>query len=83
MLKLGGVEVTPCLPSQEHHAQLQIVAMTAKVLQEDCGLALATGMNDYLAKPINPELLWQVLIRKIAPRQGQGRRARKCCTRPC
>jgi CheY-like chemotaxis protein len=37
--------------------QLPIIGLTASVLPEDRGLALAAGMNDTLAKPFDPALL--------------------------
>jgi signal transduction histidine kinase/CheY-like chemotaxis protein/HPt (histidine-containing phosphotransfer) domain-containing protein len=37
--------------------QLPIIGLTASVLPEDRGLALAAGMNDTLAKPFDPAIL--------------------------
>ncbi|RYY21257.1 MAG: hybrid sensor histidine kinase/response regulator, partial [Cytophagaceae bacterium] len=37
--------------------QLPIIGLTASVLPEDRGLALAAGMNDTLAKPFDPTML--------------------------
>ncbi len=37
--------------------QLPIIGLTASVLPEDRGLALAAGMNDTLAKPFEPAML--------------------------
>jgi signal transduction histidine kinase/CheY-like chemotaxis protein len=37
--------------------QLPIIGLTASVLPEDRGLALAAGMNDTLAKPFDPAVL--------------------------
>ena len=37
--------------------QLPIIGLTASVLPEDRGLALAAGMNDTLAKPFDPAML--------------------------
>jgi signal transduction histidine kinase/HPt (histidine-containing phosphotransfer) domain-containing protein len=38
-------------------ARLPIIGLTASVLPEDRGLALAAGMNDTLAKPFDPAIL--------------------------
>jgi len=46
---------------------LPIVAMTANALQPDRDRCVAAGMNDYLAKPIDPGALWEVLLRWIKP----------------
>ncbi len=42
-------------------AGLPIVAMTANAMSEDRGKCLDAGMNDHIAKPINPELLYTTL----------------------
>jgi CheY-like chemotaxis protein len=42
--------------------QLQIIAMTAAVLEDEKRLALDAGMNALLSKPIHPEELAQTLI---------------------
>ncbi len=46
---------------------LPVVAMTANVTQNDRDLCLAAGMNDHVAKPIEPEKLWQALLKWISP----------------
>ncbi|MFH0780823.1 MAG: PAS domain S-box protein [Pseudomonadota bacterium] len=44
---------------------LPVVAMTANATQNDRDLCLASGMNDHVAKPIEPEKLWQALLQWI------------------
>jgi two-component system sensor histidine kinase/response regulator len=51
---------------------LPIVAMTANAMQVDKDRCLAAGMNDYVSKPINPEVLWRTLLAWIKPRSGLG-----------
>ncbi|CAO3380602.1 response regulator [Azospirillum argentinense] len=51
---------------------LPIVAMTANAMQADRDRCLDAGMNDYLAKPIDPEALWATLLAWIVPRPGLG-----------
>ncbi|MFS2083067.1 response regulator, partial [Telluria sp. Tellsp99] len=43
--------------------RLPIIAMTANALDEDRRRALAAGMNDYLAKPIDVDELVNMLVR--------------------
>ncbi len=49
-------------------ADLPIVAMTANAMQADRNRCLESGMNDYLAKPINPDALWSALLTWVRPR---------------
>jgi len=46
---------------------LPIVAMTANVQDSDRQRCLAAGMNDHIAKPIDPDRLWQTLLKWILP----------------
>ncbi len=47
--------------SNVHNHQLPIIAMTARAMQGDREECLRTGMNDYIAKPLAPAALAQVL----------------------
>ncbi|MBF0614611.1 MAG: response regulator [Magnetococcales bacterium] len=49
--------------------QPPIVAMTANALVGDREKSLASGMQDHLAKPIDPHLLYEALCTWIAPRE--------------
>jgi two-component system sensor histidine kinase/response regulator len=57
---------------KEHGDALPIVAMTANATKSDRDLCLQAGMNDFVTKPINPDALWQSLLRWIKPRVGLG-----------
>jgi len=57
--------------SFQHSARakrLPIIAMTANVMAGDREKCLAAGMNDHVAKPIEPEYLFKILARWIPPR---------------
>ncbi|TRZ68449.1 MAG: response regulator, partial [Rhodocyclaceae bacterium] len=65
---MDGVEATRELRRETRFAQLPVVAMTANALTADRERCLAAGMNDFLTKPIEPELLWQALLKWIPRR---------------
>lgn len=61
MPEMSGVEATEKIRSQPQFATLPIIALTAGVTQEDRDKCKACGMNDFLAKPVNPRELISVL----------------------
>jgi two-component system sensor histidine kinase/response regulator len=66
---MDGVTATLELRRTKGSTELPIVAMTASVMQQDRDSCLAAGMNDFIAKPIDPEDLWSKLLAWIKPRQ--------------
>ena len=67
---MDGVEATHQLRRLPGLAALPVVAMTANAQAADRQRCLDAGMNDFIAKPIEPELLWQTLLKWIAPRHA-------------
>lgn len=62
----SGVEVTLTIRHQEEFkdlAQIPIIAITAYAMDGDREQFLGFGMNDYIAKPIDPDSLKQALAR--------------------
>ena len=51
---------------------LPILAMTANVMQGDRDRCAAAGMNDHVAKPIEPDDLWRKLARWAVPTRQSG-----------
>ena len=64
---MDGLSATREIRKLPQFAALPIIAMTANVQASDRQRCMAAGMNDHLAKPIDPELLWQCLLRWIQP----------------
>lgn len=60
---MDGYTATKLIRQQPHWQQLPILAMTANAMSSDKEQALATGMNDHIAKPINIEQLFRTLER--------------------
>jgi len=64
---LDGVSATAEIRKMSSFAALPIVAMTANAMEQDRERCLAAGMNDYVAKPIDPDALSRVLLKWIRP----------------
>ena len=60
---MDGFEAARGLRAGGRHAATPIVAMTANVYQEDRERARAAGMNDFVAKPVDPEVLLDAVAR--------------------
>ncbi len=63
MPEMGGIEATQQIRALPGYRQTPILAMTANAFSEDRERCLAAGMNDYIAKPVNPEVLFATLLR--------------------
>jgi PAS domain S-box-containing protein len=62
---MDGIEATRILRANPRFEKLPIVAMTANAMASDRELCLDAGMNDHIAKPIDPDQLFGVLLRWI------------------
>ena len=60
---MDGVEATRIIRSNPRFETLPIIAMTANAMASDRELCLEAGMNDHIAKPIDPDQLFGVLLR--------------------
>lgn len=65
---MDGYEATRRLRQDPAHKGLPVIAMTAHAMKEERDRCLAAGMDDHLAKPIEPEELFAALKRWIGPR---------------
>jgi two-component system sensor histidine kinase/response regulator len=67
---MDGVTATVEIRKSRRNADLPIIAMTANAMQADRDRCARAGMNDFVAKPIEPEELWRALAKWIRPRPG-------------
>ncbi|MBF0179990.1 MAG: PAS domain S-box protein [Magnetococcales bacterium] len=65
MPEMDGFQATERI--RLRHPDLPIIAMTASAMIQDRERCLAAGMNDHLAKPIEPACMIDVLLRHIPP----------------
>jgi CheY-like chemotaxis protein/HPt (histidine-containing phosphotransfer) domain-containing protein len=66
---MDGYEATRLIRSMPEYDALPIIAMTANAMAGDREKCLAAGMNDHVAKPIEPDLLFAALATWVAPGQ--------------
>ena len=67
---MDGITATKAIRSNPQLRALPIIAMTANVMATDREKCIEAGMNGHVAKPIDPDELFTVLLRWIEPRSG-------------
>lgn len=72
---MDGMETTRIIRADAQWADLLIIAVTANADHHYKDLCQSVGMNDFLTKPINPELLVNTLLKWLAPKQNSASRS--------
>ena len=75
MPEMDGYEAARTIRAMPEFSELPIIAMTANVMAGDREKCLEAGMNDHVAKPIDPDKLFATLVQWIAPREFAGQPA--------
>lgn len=66
MPEMDGLEASRYIRDQLKCVDLPIIAMTAHAMYGDRERCLASGMNDYVPKPIDPKVLFSALRKHIS-----------------
>ncbi|MBP6070798.1 MAG: response regulator [Candidatus Accumulibacter sp.] len=62
MPHMNGVDATKAIRALPGYSQTPILAMTANAFDEDRQVCLDAGMNDHIAKPVDPDKLYETLL---------------------
>lgn len=66
MPNMNGYEATKAIRKlTDERAKIPIIAMTANAFEEDRQAALAAGMDDYVAKPVEISELFQTIMKNL------------------
>lgn len=67
MPRLNGLDATRLIRATPQGRHVPILAMTANAFDEDRARCLEAGMSDIIAKPVDPELLFETMLRWLDP----------------
>jgi two-component system sensor histidine kinase/response regulator len=63
MPNLNGIDATRAIRADSLNQTTPILAMTANAFDEDRQACLDAGMNDHIAKPVDPDMLYVTVLR--------------------
>ena len=66
MPHMNGVDATQAIRADSLNRRTPILAMTANAFDEDRETCIAAGMNEHIAKPVEPDKLYEMLLAWLA-----------------
>lgn len=72
MPEMDGMQATLEIRSRWPDRQIPIIALTANAFDEDRRACLMAGMNGFATKPLDTDLLYELLLKWIGNEAGQG-----------
>ena len=70
---MDGLQAAAVIRRLPGWREIPILAMTANAFEEDRNLCLSVGMNDHIAKPVEPHALYRSLVKWLPERNVGGK----------